>query len=50
MIKIKDMTIPKLESYVCTAIDCIKDRLAVYYHLDDEQNLTQTVWVAQQNE
>ncbi|MEA2018955.1 MAG: hypothetical protein U9N59_10960 [Campylobacterota bacterium] len=41
---------PKLESYVCTAIDCIKDRLAAYYHLDDEQNLIQTVLVAQQDE
>ncbi len=32
-----------------TATDCIKDRLAAYYHWDDEQSLTQAIWVAQQN-
>jgi len=33
-----------------TPNDCIKDRLAAYYHWDDEQCLQQAVWVAQQNE
>ena len=33
-----------------TATDCIKDRLAAYYHWDDEQGLQQAIWVAQQNE
>ena len=33
-----------------TPTDCIKDRLAAYYHWDDEQCLQQAVWVAQQNE
>lgn len=33
-----------------TATDCIKDRLAAYYHWKDEQSLTQAVWVAQKNE
>jgi uncharacterized phage-like protein YoqJ len=33
-----------------TATDCVKDRLAAYYHWDDEQSLTQAIWVAQKNE
>jgi len=33
-----------------TPTDCIKDRLAAYYHWDDEQCLQQAVWVAEQNE
>ena len=32
-----------------TATDCIKDRLAAYYHWDDPQSLEQAVWVAEQN-
>ena len=32
-----------------TATDCIKDRLAGYYHWDDEQNLEQAIWVANEN-
>lgn len=32
-----------------TPTDCIKDRLAAYYHWDDEQSLQQAIWVAQQN-
>lgn len=32
-----------------TPTDCIKDRLAAYYHWDDEQCLQQAIWVAQQN-
>jgi len=33
-----------------TPTDCIKDRLAAYYHWDDDQCLQQAVWVAKQNE
>ena len=33
-----------------TPTDCIKDRLAAYYHWDDAQSLEQAVWVAEQNE
>ena len=33
-----------------TPTDCIKDRLAAYYHWDDPQSLEQAIWVAQQNE
>lgn len=32
-----------------TPTDCIKDRLAAYYHWNDEQSLQQAIWVAQQN-
>jgi len=32
-----------------TPTDCIKDRLAAYYHRDDNQSLTQAIWVAKQN-
>lgn len=30
--------------------DCVKDRLAAYYHWNDRQCLQQAVWVAQQRE
>ena len=33
-----------------TSTDCVKDRLAAYYHWDDEQSLAQAIWVAEQNE
>lgn len=33
-----------------TPTDCIKDRLAAFYHWDDEQSLQQAIWVAKQNE
>jgi hypothetical protein len=33
-----------------TPTDCIKDRLAAYFHWDDEQSLQQAIWVAQQND
>jgi len=32
-----------------TPTDCIKDRLAAYYHWDDLQSLEQALWVAEQN-
>lgn len=32
-----------------TPTDCIKDRLAAYYHWDDAQSLTQAIWVAKLN-
>ena len=33
-----------------TPTDCIKDRLAAYYHWNDEQCLQQAIWVAKQND
>lgn len=30
--------------------DCIKDRLAAFYHWNDRQCLQQAVWVAQERE
>ena len=33
-----------------TPTDCIKDRLAAYYHWSDEQSLEQAVWVAEEND
>jgi len=33
-----------------TPTDCIKDRLAGFYYWDDEQNLEQAIWVANENE
>jgi hypothetical protein len=33
-----------------TATDCIKDRLAAYFHWDDLQSLEQAIWVAEKNE
>ncbi len=32
-----------------TPTDCVKDRLAAYFHWNDEQSLQQAVWVAQSN-
>ena len=32
-----------------TPTDCIKDRLAAYYHWDDKQSLQQAIWVAEEN-
>jgi hypothetical protein len=34
---------------VISATDCVKDRLAAFYHWDDKQNLIQAVLVAQRN-
>jgi len=33
-----------------TPTDCIKDRLAAYYHWDDAQSLEQAIWVASEHE
>jgi hypothetical protein len=33
-----------------TSTDCVKDRLAAFYHWDDNQSLTQAVWVAKKND
>ncbi len=33
-----------------TPTDCIKDRLAAYYHWNDQQSLIQAIWVAQKND
>ncbi len=32
-----------------SATDCVKDRLAAFYHWDDNQSLTQALWVASKN-
>ena len=32
-----------------TPTDCVKDRLAAYYHWNDEPSLQQAIWVARQN-
>jgi hypothetical protein len=34
---------------VISPTDCVKDRLAAYYHWDDQQSLLQAILVAQQN-
>ena len=50
---VKDIALRKNETGILkllTPTDCIKDRLAGYYHWDDEQNLEQAIWVAQANE
>jgi hypothetical protein len=49
---IKEIASRKSETGVLkllTPTDCIKDRLAGYYHWDDEQNLEQAIWVASEN-
>ncbi len=33
-----------------TPTDCIMDRLAAYYHWNDEQSLQQAIWVAREND
>ena len=33
-----------------TPTDCVKDRLAAYYHWNDNQSLTQAIWVANKND
>jgi uncharacterized phage-like protein YoqJ len=48
--KIEELTTKYGTLKLLTATDCIKDRLAAYYHWDDEQSLNQAIWVAQQNE
>ncbi len=47
--KIEELTTKYGTLKLLTATDCIKDRLAAYYHWDDEQSLTQAIWVAQKN-
>lgn len=52
-----DSNIEKLEEIrtkygtlkLLTPIDCVKDRLAAYFHWDDNQSLQQAIWVAQYN-
>jgi len=45
MSNIKNMSMIELAS-----TDCVKDRLAAYYHWDDNQSLTQAIWVAKKND
>jgi len=47
--KIEELTTKYGVLKLLTPTDCIKDRLAAYYHWDDEQSLTQAIWVAQKN-
>lgn len=47
--KIEEITTKYGVLKLLTATDCIKDRLAAYYHWDDEQGLQQAIWVAEQN-
>jgi len=50
---IKDINSRKNETGILrllTPTDCIKDRLASYYHWDDEQCLEQAIWVAEKND
>jgi len=50
---VKEVSSRKTETGILkllTPTDCIKDRLAAYYHWDDRQSLEQAVWVAQENE
>jgi hypothetical protein len=52
-----DSSVEKLEEIrtkygilkLLTPTDCVKDRLAAYFHWDDNQSLQQALWVAQQN-
>ena len=48
--KIEELTTKYGVLKLLTPTDCIKDRLAAYYHWDDEQSLTQAIWVAQKND
>jgi hypothetical protein len=50
---VKDIASRKSETgtlKLLTPTDCIKDRLAGYYYWDDEQNLEQALWVANEND
>jgi hypothetical protein len=50
---VDDIAIRKEETGILrllTPTDCIKDRLAAYYHWDDLQSLEQAVWVAEKND
>jgi len=48
--KVEELTTKYGTLKLLTATDCIKDRLAAYYHWDDEQSLQQAIWVAKQND
>jgi hypothetical protein len=50
---VKEIATRKTETGILkllTPTDCIKDRLAAYFHWGDLQSLEQAVWVAQENE
>jgi len=50
---VKEVSSRKTETGILkllTPTDCIKDRLAAYYHWDDRQSLDQAIWVACANE
>jgi len=48
--KIEKLTTKYGTLKLLTPTDCIKDRLAAYYHWDDPQSLTQAIWVAKKND
>ncbi|MEM1282574.1 MAG: hypothetical protein AAGG81_03385 [Chlamydiota bacterium] len=48
--KYEKLKSPLGELQLLTQTDCVKDRLAAYYHWNDQQALDQAVMVAKQNE
>ena len=48
--KIAELTTKYGTLKLLTPTDCVKDRLAAYYHWDDQQSLTQAIWVAQKDD
>jgi len=42
------MLSPELHPELLSPTDCVKDRLAAFYHWNDRQCLQQAVWVAQE--
>ncbi|MCK9378418.1 MAG: hypothetical protein M0P73_20045 [Syntrophobacterales bacterium] len=48
--EIVTLNFPTGELRIISPTDCVKDRLAAYYHWGDRQSLEQAVLVAQDNE
>ncbi|HUT26341.1 MAG TPA: hypothetical protein VM492_18575 [Sumerlaeia bacterium] len=48
--RVDELTLPTGTLRIISATDCVKDRLAGYYHWDDRQCLAQAVLVAQAND
>jgi hypothetical protein len=44
------LNFPTGELRIISPTDCVKDRLAAYYHWGDRQSLEQAVWVSKDNE
>lgn len=46
--RFRELKVPKAGILkLLTPTDCVKDRLAAYYHWNDRQGLNQAVWVAE---